>query len=74
MWCVLVAVDSWCGPADLGFQAAQRVVSSPPDMSLSVLRDITQNLPTMARSCLTSGSGSGSGVVYAAVVVVVLVV
>jgi UDP-glucose:glycoprotein glucosyltransferase len=35
---------------DLGFQAAQRVASSPPDMALSVLRDLVQNLPTMTRT------------------------
>ena len=34
---------------DLGFQAAQRVVSSPPDVALSVLRDIVQSLPTVAK-------------------------
>ena len=35
--------------ADLGLQAAQRVATSPPDMALSVIRDLTQSLPTSAR-------------------------
>jgi UDP-glucose:glycoprotein glucosyltransferase len=35
---------------DLGFQAVQRVAASPPDMALSVIRDLTQSLPTSARS------------------------
>lgn len=41
-------------PPDLGFQAAQRVVSSPPDVALSVLRDTVQNLPTVAKCVCVS--------------------
>ena len=35
--------------ADLGLQAAQRVVSSGPEQALRVLRDLAQNLPVQAR-------------------------
>ena len=35
---------------DLSFQAAQRVVSSPKEEAMKVLRDISQNFPLQARS------------------------
>ncbi|XP_041360300.1 UDP-glucose:glycoprotein glucosyltransferase 1-like [Gigantopelta aegis] len=35
---------------DLSIQAGQRVISAPPDDALRVLRDISQNFPTQARS------------------------
>eukprot|EP00795_Rhopilema_esculentum_P016307 gene16307-7694_t len=35
---------------DLSFQAAQRIMSSSPDQRLKVLRDISQNIPMLARS------------------------
>ncbi|XP_048588616.1 UDP-glucose:glycoprotein glucosyltransferase 1 isoform X2 [Nematostella vectensis] len=35
---------------DLSFQAAQRVVSSDPRSALKVLRDLSQNVPKLARS------------------------
>ena len=35
---------------DLSFQAAQRVVSSPKEEAMKVLRDISQNFPSQARS------------------------
>ena len=46
--CIIVICISLC-MKDLGFQAAQRVVSSSSDMALSVIRDLSQNLPSMAR-------------------------
>lgn len=35
---------------DLSFQAAQRVLSSDPKSALKVLRDLSQNVPRLARS------------------------
>ncbi|XP_065840475.1 UDP-glucose:glycoprotein glucosyltransferase 1-like isoform X2 [Oscarella lobularis] len=35
---------------DIGFQAAQRVLSAPPTESLRVLRDLSQSIPQLARS------------------------
>ncbi len=35
---------------DLSYQAAQRVVSAPPEEALKTLRDISQNFPVQARS------------------------
>ncbi|CAH1245599.1 UGGT1 [Branchiostoma lanceolatum] len=35
---------------DLSFQAAQRIVSSAPQDALRVMRDVSQNFPTQARS------------------------
>ncbi|XP_078695179.1 UDP-glucose:glycoprotein glucosyltransferase 1-like [Branchiostoma floridae x Branchiostoma belcheri] len=35
---------------DLSFQAAQRIVSSTPQDALRVMRDVSQNFPTQARS------------------------
>ncbi len=37
-------------PADLSYQAAQRVVSAPLEEALKTLRDISQNFPVQARS------------------------
>ena len=34
---------------DLGFQAAQRIVSSAPELRLKVVKDIAQNLPMQAK-------------------------
>lgn len=37
---------------DLGLQAAQRVVSADPSEALQVLRDVSQNFPSVARSLI----------------------
>lgn len=37
---------------DLGLQAAQKVLSADPSEALQVLRDISQNFPSMARSLI----------------------
>lgn len=34
---------------DLGFQAAQRIVSATPELRLKVMKDIAQNLPMQAK-------------------------
>ena len=34
---------------DLGFQAAQRIVSSTSELRLKVMKDIAQNLPMQAK-------------------------
>ena len=34
---------------DLGFQAAQRIMSASPDLALKVMKDIAQNLPMVAK-------------------------
>jgi len=35
---------------DLGFQAAQRIISSGPDLALKTMKDIAQNFPMQAKS------------------------
>ena len=45
--------------ADLGLQAAQRVVSSGPEQALRVLRDLAQNLPVQARWVWSYCNGCG---------------
>ena len=43
---------------DLSFQAAQRVVSSPKEEAMKVLRDISQNFPLQARSLVKTSVSS----------------
>ena len=35
--------------ADLGFQAAQRIMSASPDLALKVMKDVAQNFPMTAK-------------------------
>lgn len=37
---------------DIAYQAAQRVLSTPPEDALQVLTDISQNFPLLARSLI----------------------
>ena len=39
-----------CCFLDLGFQAAQRVMSSSPQLALKVIKDTAQNIPMQAKS------------------------
>ena len=50
LWLIRLLFDAV--PPDLGYQAAQRVASSPPSMALNVLRDIVHSFPTVAKYVL----------------------
>ena len=47
---ICVLCDIHCCCLDLGFQAAQRVMSSSPQLALKVIKDTAQNIPMQAKS------------------------
>ena len=46
---IVLSCSCWRDPSDLAFQASQRILSSESSDALRVMRDLSQNIPMLAR-------------------------